>query len=124
NPTIRVQSIKICVTHLYRVLIASELPPNSGQLKAHCASKDDDLGIHYLDPDQSFLWKFCEDYWRRTLYFCHFWWGQRQISFDAFNSETQGGGRVLNLIGWYAKEDGIYYYDDDSPIPMTKKYDW
>ncbi|KAG5588383.1 hypothetical protein H5410_048817 [Solanum commersonii] len=55
--------------------IHNDLPQNTPQLEFHCASGDDDLH-----------WSFCAT--PATLFFCHFWWNEKDLAFDVFNQIT------------------------------------
>ncbi|KAM3199041.1 hypothetical protein P3L10_034193 [Capsicum annuum] len=65
------------------VHVLNQLSGKSPQLELHCASGDNDLGYHYPHVGLNFHWKF--DSWARTLFFCHFWWGDKDKAFDVFN---------------------------------------
>ncbi|CAN4090972.1 unnamed protein product [Withania somnifera] len=97
----------------YRVHVINKLPPNTPQLQIHCASKDDDLGYHYVAIDEDFNWLFCESFFYRTLYFCHFWWGSKDKSFSVFDDPKSciHHGPTLNELKyckWEVREDGFY----------------
>lgn len=104
-----------------RVYIMDGIP--QGTLRVHCASKDDDLGYHDLSNGQEFMWTFSDNIWGTTLFFCHFWWGDKDKSFDVYNFQDF---YVNNY--WLAKPDGFYYANEGgAPFPSdkwTKKYDW
>ncbi|KAL7109689.1 hypothetical protein ACP275_06G190500 [Erythranthe tilingii] len=106
------------------VYIIHYLPPNSEPLKLHCASKDNDLGNHTMyDANQEFHWRFCENIIPNTLFFCHLWWGSKDIAFDAFRSKLIEDD--IDTYYWIAMSDGIYFsYDDKFPNYLMKKYDW
>ncbi|KAK4356839.1 hypothetical protein RND71_022449 [Anisodus tanguticus] len=116
---------------LMLVHILNNLPENSPQLQLHCASKDNDFGNAYPPLRTDYKWEFCG--WYRTLYFCHFWWGDKDTAFDVFNEMNycvhdgysfipQGTKRCI----WNVKADGIYMgYEDQSGQTIYKKYrDW
>ncbi|KAE8650839.1 hypothetical protein Csa_023860, partial [Cucumis sativus] len=44
---------------------------NGETLSIHCKSKDDDLGLHYLDIGKQFTWSFRENLWSSTLFWCY-----------------------------------------------------
>lgn len=54
---------------------------NTYPLFVHCQSKDDDLGYRTLLVGQQFDWKFHIQFFGRTLYFCHFWWQNKDKRF-------------------------------------------
>ncbi|CAN4122883.1 unnamed protein product [Withania somnifera] len=105
------------VNKQYHVEILDDLPPDSPQLKIHCASKEDELGEHFLSSGKDFTWSFCEQFFNRTLYFCHFWWGTKETAFEVFNDIDNcihdGPDIGSNKCVWVVKQDGFYlgYYD-------------
>ncbi|GAV70660.1 Self-incomp_S1 domain-containing protein [Cephalotus follicularis] len=40
-------------------------------LHIECKSKDNDLGMHNLSPGANFTWSFRENFFQRTLFWCH-----------------------------------------------------
>ena len=50
--------------------VSSVLP-----LTTHCKSKNDDLGVHILNYNDSFGFGFAPNIWMTTLFFCSFGWG-------------------------------------------------
>ncbi|KAL2459129.1 S-protein-like protein 1 [Forsythia ovata] len=111
-----------CLTQAYKVSVLNGLPQGSSPLKLHCASGNDDLGFHTLNINQDFSWKFCESIIQNTLFFCHLWWGSKNIAFDAFSSnsiEDCPEGVCL----WVAKSDGIYFRFNVIG-QLEKKYSW
>ncbi|CAI0396317.1 unnamed protein product [Linum tenue] len=57
---------------------------SKAQLKLHCRSKDDDLGVRHLGYNQSSRFKFRTDIFFRTLFYCSFEW----------RAGVPGGGKV------------------------------
>lgn len=53
-------------------------------LNVHCKSKDDDLGIHNIAPNQYYEFRFRPSYWFVTLFYCEFWWGSESHWFDIY----------------------------------------
>lgn len=102
--------------------IISNLPPDSEPLQIHCASRDDDLGDHFLRPDQVFEWSFCANFLPNTLFFCHFWWGPHDLVFDVYNEKNQGKGVYQNW--WVVKSDGFYYSSKIHPMPLKRRFEW
>ncbi|TMW80559.1 hypothetical protein EJD97_018354 [Solanum chilense] len=115
-----------------QVHILNNLPAKSPKLELHCASGDDDLGYNYPDVGADFHWKFCAAQW--TLFFCHFWWGDKDQVFDVFNDIQycvhDGSGCVKEYTSecmWKVQDDGFYlgYYDHDADKVIYTKYrDW
>lgn len=109
----------------HHVAIIRNLSDNSGPLNVRCQSKDDDLGVHTLTHrGESFSWKFRPSpIDLQTLYFCHFYWNAKDISFDVFNAKTLPNA---NLI-WDVRDDGFYLASENIPIDpsgWTKLHDW
>ncbi|KAL8052048.1 hypothetical protein ABFX02_06G188000 [Erythranthe guttata] len=93
------------------------------QLRFHCASGDDDLGYHNVNPNYDFHWKFCTDFVPSTLFFCHLWWNNKDVSFDVFSTKTYY--RCLEgKCYWEARTDGIYFADGEDPTQFRKAYNW
>lgn len=110
-------------TNKYTVRIDNEIPRDS--IRAHCKSKDDDLGMKSLASKQHFQWSFCQNIWQTTLYFCHFYWQSKQQVFNVFN-QTMGYACFFGEIAecrWIVKPEGFYYYDFNSSS-LIKKYNW
>ncbi|KAM3327900.1 hypothetical protein P3S68_033362 [Capsicum galapagoense] len=116
----------------FHVQVIDDLPPDSSQLKVHCASKDNDLGDQFLfSTKKDFTWSFCEDFFNRTLYFCHFWWGTKESTFDVFNDprncihdgpDVEGTTKCV----WTVRSDGFYlgYYDNNGNFIDDLTYTW
>uniref|UniRef100_A0A3Q7I863 S-protein homolog n=1 Tax=Solanum lycopersicum TaxID=4081 RepID=A0A3Q7I863_SOLLC len=110
--------------------IHNDLPKNTPRLKFHCASGDDDLGYHYPAIGSDFHWSFCAT--PSTLFFCHFWWNGKDLSFDVFNTlfGCVTDGHVPDYVvncHWQVKADGInlgYFDNDVQQIIYTKYRDW
>ncbi|KAK4489713.1 hypothetical protein RD792_000347 [Penstemon davidsonii] len=90
-------------------------------LRLHCASGDDDLGFHTTPVNFDFKWHFCDNFWGNTLFFCHLWWGSKNISFDVFKSsmDYDCGPDCY----WEVKSDGIYFSVNPTEY-LEKKYSW
>jgi hypothetical protein len=55
------------------VTIGNNLADNL-DLSVHCKSKDDDIGVHLLHHRDIFGWKFGNNYFGQTLFYCSFEW--------------------------------------------------
>uniref|UniRef100_A0A1U7VD36 S-protein homolog n=1 Tax=Nicotiana sylvestris TaxID=4096 RepID=A0A1U7VD36_NICSY len=102
----------------------------SKPLTVRCQSKDDDLGnktfnarYKVLHPNEEFSFSF-----RRkvligsTLYFCHFWWENKDKSFEVFNNHIaeKDCGNVngdLDECYWRVQADGFYFGAHRYPPP-------
>ncbi|GFP78580.1 hypothetical protein PHJA_000001500 [Phtheirospermum japonicum] len=87
-----------------------------------CQSGDDDLGDHTLLFNQEFKWSFCDDFFSRTVFFCHLWWGSKQQVFDVFRSEFTKVTKPQHF--WLAKSDGIYFSNSNVSSTFIKRYNW
>lgn len=116
------EAMACSVTRKYQVQVINRLPDNVKPLVLHCASGNDELGTHTLYVGQIFQWKFCDNFFSNTLFFCHLWWGPNDRSFNVFVSKHSNDCGSYDCI-WIAKYDGIYYQDGASG-ELIKKYDW
>ena len=102
-----------------QIRITNGLPNTPSPLRFRCQSKDEDLGTHTLSSGQEFSWKFTYNYLNRsTLYFCHFYWGDMDKSFDVYNYhlEVICYGFFSRHCDWIAKPDGFYLGRDNNPL--------
>lgn len=101
------------------VHIISGVPNTPEKLRFRCQSKDTDFGIHQLDRDQEFYWRFGLNPFGRTLYFCHFYWGSLEAVFNVFDGKVklyceQPTNVVQYKCYWVAKPDGFYLSNNNS----------
>ena len=115
----------------YDVIVASRLPQNSSYLlRIHCQSKDNDIGFHDLRPNERIRWHFRMNYWHTTKFWCHFWWGNKDTSFDvmswSFARHHCGRNPLGNTCFWAAQEDGFYFGTAEDPLPeyLQKLREW
>ncbi|GFQ08288.1 hypothetical protein PHJA_002972800, partial [Phtheirospermum japonicum] len=99
------------------VYVVNALPNNSSLLDLHCASGSHELGYHTISPGQQFI--FDVSSWFRTLYFCHLWWGNKDVAFVVYNAKYDP-----TICYWEARSDGIYLAKSDPPQASTKEYSW
>ena len=79
-------------------------------LVTHCKSKNDDLGKHVIKPGDKYFWKFHENVWQTTLYWCDFSSKRGQTSGQVFwpeKSHWLSDRCNRNTCIWVAKDDGI-----------------
>ncbi|KAI5655991.1 hypothetical protein M9H77_24784 [Catharanthus roseus] len=107
----------------YTVHVINNLPSNQFLLKIHCASGDDDLGFHNLTVNQDFNWSFRVNIRGTTLFFCHFWWQNKDKAFEVFNNYIATKTCRTNCY-WLVREDGFYFTDDIDKIPPQKVEFW
>ncbi|CAN4104546.1 unnamed protein product [Withania somnifera] len=98
----------------YYIEIVNNLPPRTPILRAHCASKQDDIGFHDIIPNDKLEWSFRMTIFDDTLFFCHFWWGdQINKAFEVYNhlsgciKDSPLDSRT-HLCRWIVKDDGFY----------------
>ncbi|TMW94060.1 hypothetical protein EJD97_010781 [Solanum chilense] len=124
---------KKCVfSQKYEVHVINKLPANSSKLRLHCASKNTEIGDQILPINGDLNWSFCESFLDTTLYFCHFWWGPKDKSFDVFDDPTYcvkngKNPNVLKYCKWEVREDGFYleqYNARTSTYYMEKLEQW
>lgn len=111
------------ISNEYTVGIDNEILEDG--IHFHCKSKDKDLGYRALPSKDHFQWRFCQNFFQTTLYFCHFYWKSKQQVFDVFN-RTMGYQCFFGSIAqcqWVVKSDGFYYYNFNSSS-LIKNYDW
>lgn len=100
-----------CLFYERHIHVVSNLPQNSPHvLKLRCASRDKELGVHYLQPNQEFQFGFCVNPFA-TLYFCHLWWGQKEKAFNVYSVDTKKwcNGLLKLHCTWLVWKDGIYF---------------
>lgn len=97
----------------WKVGISNEIVGPNQTLVLHCKSKDDDLGEHYLKVGDGFEWKFKENLFSTTLYWCSF--RTIPLNFHAeFEVFWQEKGNWLasrcsyRFCFWIARADGVY----------------
>lgn len=109
--------------------IVDGIQKNYPQIKFHCASGDNDLGIHYPKFNDDFHFKFKSGFFRETVFFCHFWWGTKDARFEVYRDSGNcgaDGGYDSKTCYWVIKEDGFYFAPKYNPPPseLVKKYGW
>jgi len=93
------------------VIIINTLVGNQ-DLKIHCKSKDNDLGEHVLQKDQTFHWGFGISVFGNTLFFCSFQWGNSPLQhYDVYVENRDW--LTCETCRWYIKEDGPCRYEHD-----------
>ncbi|CAH8355104.1 unnamed protein product [Eruca vesicaria subsp. sativa] len=79
-------------------------------LKIHCISDSDDLGVHFLNPGQTYDFSF-HDSFLKTYFDCTLDQGLNFSFRVAFPAYKSGGGLVRfgKTNFWDAREDGMYF---------------
>lgn len=115
----------LIVSHLFQTCFAKQhvaitdhiVPGNGHPLVLHCQSKDDDLGYHNLSLNQSFSFGFHMNLWGTTLFFCHFFWGQKKAAFKVFDKNIYSQiAQGMNTYSYEGREDGMYFYKFNTAI--------
>lgn len=117
----------------YFVYIHDALPDHSSSLTLRCQSKDNDLGYKVINVNEEYSFYFSLQIFDRTLFFCHFYWNNKDLRFDVFNKHiidhckgTDGDlGREPGMYEchWKVQEDG-FYFASSRKDEYEKKYDW
>lgn len=120
--------LKCFFTNKYTVQVLNRLPLWSNiPMSVHCAAGDDDKGFHKLPINSNYSFRFCENIFGRSLYFCHFWWnsrlGRKQKVFDAFTDKL-APSCTDRVCSWLARQDGIYFSGGSDPLVGKKIFDW
>lgn len=127
--------ISLFVTNAYQGVLAKPsievhivdyLPDNNVPLTFHCASKDDDLGYHHPKVGDDFHFHFLPRVIGHTLFFCHFWWGKKQASFDVYTSKLSYNclwdETPVTLCYWKVQGNGFFL--GPSLNEGKKMHDW
>lgn len=85
------------------VTITNNLEDNL-DLTIHCKSGDDDLGPHLLRQGQSYGFKFTNNFWGTTLFFCSFQWNGEFRWFDIYKESRDYG--ICTSCDWFIKKSG------------------
>ncbi|KAL7124373.1 hypothetical protein ABFS83_14G044100 [Erythranthe nasuta] len=108
----------------HHIHIYNELPTNIASFFVYCASRDDVVANQTLNSGDQLSWSFRSNWLGTTLYYCKFWWGSKQSSFDVFDAHWYVTYNTLNYV---AREDGFYRsHDQDNYLTDLKKsrHDW
>ncbi|CAI0554104.1 unnamed protein product [Linum tenue] len=83
------------------------------QLKVHCKSGNDDLGVQVLNPGEGYRFKFWPNVQGTTLFYCYFNWGEGLRRFDIYDQDRDSK-RCKTWCPWDIKESG--------PCVITKDF--
>ena len=72
-----------------------------GWLWVSCASGDDQIGGRWLWDRQAFGWKFRNNIFGTTLFYCDFWWNGKHKRVDVWKPSIAGSSRTIkwNVFG-------------------------
>lgn len=134
NTIVLVLLIHLCIlkateschwTKGYEIVIVNNVFEKPLELTFHCASGNDELGNHTIPPLTHWNWSFCESILKNTVFFCRFWWGSKQQSFEVFNHKLGKQECGSGTCRWTSRSDGFYLSDGTSTsTPGVKMYDW
>lgn len=89
--------------------IINKLPDDLRLLDLRCQSKNTDLGNHTLYQDQTYSWQFTAG--PTTLWFCHFYWNQKDVNFNVYDHLYQCfcNDCATDDCYYQARGDGFYF---------------
>ncbi|GAB2228993.1 hypothetical protein Droror1_Dr00023127 [Drosera rotundifolia] len=76
-------------------------------IAVHCKSKDNDLGLHYLNYEETYQFKFRVNFWGTTLFFCGFHWHDKQVIGDAYDYSRDWDRCPVNC-DWIVDQEAVY----------------
>ncbi|CAH8303316.1 unnamed protein product [Eruca vesicaria subsp. sativa] len=86
-------------------------------LTFHCKSKDDDLGVQILAPDQMWSFRFRPNFWGTTLFYCNFKWAGESHWFNIYDDDRDGdvGHKpcLWYICGWDIKRSEVCRLKDN-----------
>ncbi|KAK4774749.1 hypothetical protein SAY86_009684 [Trapa natans] len=87
------------------VWVDNKLP--SGQnFTIHCQSKDDDLGVHTILPNQNYTFHFHNNIWGTTLFFCRVTTSYGQGLYDFYKYKRDK--KRCTDCAYMVTKDGVY----------------
>lgn len=111
----------------YLMHIVDALPNGASPLKLRCQDKNHDLGYQTINVFEEYKFKFKEQFFGGTLYFCHFYWNGKDKVFDVFNDDVSSScgslGAFLSECYWKVQEDG-FYFGGRQDAQFEKRYSW
>lgn len=89
-----------------KVAILNNLSDNQ-DVKLHCQSKDDDLGVHVVPFNGTFEWSFRVNFWFTTLFYCQFTWRDASSTFNIYEAKRDDE-RCPTYCPWEVRDDAVY----------------
>ncbi|CAH9138687.1 unnamed protein product [Cuscuta epithymum] len=103
----------------------NNVQPSTGEVSAHCRSKNNDLGVWNMTQNSKKEIHFRPNIWKTTLFWCDFRWGTKAQGITVYDASDVScdGERYCN---WNVKTDGFYFAKGEFPkeADFTKKSDW
>lgn len=108
----------------WKVTITNNIDSN---VVVHCKSKDNDLGKQVIKQGGKYFWKFKENIWSTTLFWCNFRSNFGEVSGEVFWPEN--GSRltdqcVNNNCIWFVQVGGVFLYSNHPSKVFHTKYTW
>ncbi|WCJ26843.1 Plant self-incompatibility protein S1 family [Euphorbia peplus] len=76
-------------------------------LSVHCKSKDDDLGTHAVQYNQSYQWEFKVDLFDRTRFSCELTARHGSGTYDIYVATRDYHGRCPDTCNWKIRKNGV-----------------
>ncbi|KAK4774764.1 hypothetical protein SAY86_009699 [Trapa natans] len=93
------------ITFKARVIVDNKLP--SGQnFTIHCKSKDDDLDVHTILPNDIYTFHFYNNFWGTTLFFCRVTTSYGQGVYDLYKFKRDK--KRCSVCVYRVTKDGVY----------------
>ncbi|CAN8269498.1 unnamed protein product [Cochlearia groenlandica] len=93
-------------------------------LKIHCKSGDTDFGFRVRRPGGDFHFKFRDNVFEKTLYWCNLWYGPKaKYKQGIIAYEGKRLPHNNNWVRWSVRESGIYE-SVNGKTPFVYKYGW
>ncbi|KAL0542714.1 hypothetical protein IC582_017788 [Cucumis melo] len=111
----------------WKVVVFNQLSPGQS-LTVHCKSKDNDLGEHSLRVSEKFSWKFKENLFSTTRFWCGLTSSSKKtVTMDVFWPERHDWlayrCNYATCI-WVAQDDGIYIVNVSTNLrEFVRKWD-
>lgn len=97
------------------VHVINALQNNDIPLSFRCQSKDDDLGLQSPNVGDDFHFFFHWPAFGSTRFYCHFYWGSKQLFFDLINEHISNDCGRTDIFKneyecfWKVQDDGFYF---------------
>lgn len=104
----------------HKVVVSNDV---QSMVKVHCQSADNDLGVHYLAYDRSVEWKFNDNIWGTTLFYCDFTWGKVKAHAVVYAAEKKRYGCHEEECYWMISTWGIFMLNSQTVL-FERMYRW